>query len=71
VDVQLHAFLTLSLYRSEWPALRSDPFAPWQRDVCPFYTKLGGPQSRSESCSEEKKTLTLLGKKKKTWSSSQ
>ena len=39
--------LTSALDRGGWSTPRSACVAPWKESLYPFYTKLGGPQSRS------------------------
>jgi hypothetical protein len=62
MEIQLCAFLTWALDGGKWlvPRLRLLYFLG-NRSRYPLYTKLGGPQSRSECCGEEKHPLPLPG----------
>jgi hypothetical protein len=53
VEVGLHSFLT-SAQGGEWLASRFGQFIQWKKPLCPFNTRLGGPQSRSGRCGEGK-----------------
>jgi hypothetical protein len=53
----LHAFLTSALDGGEWSVSGPQGKIPWY----PLDRKLGGPQSRSGRCGEEKNSQPLTG----------
>jgi hypothetical protein len=58
--IWLHAFLTSALERGEWSVSRFGRFTPEKRTPDPLDRRLGGPQSRSGRCDEEKILPCLL-----------
>jgi hypothetical protein len=57
--IKYHAFLTSALDGGEWSVLRPGLFTSGQKTLYPLDRRLGGPQSRSGRCGEEKYFLSL------------
>jgi hypothetical protein len=61
VKVLLHEFHTSTLDGGEWPVLRPAVLLRAKSPRYPLVRRLGGPQNRSGSCGEEKKSLAPTG----------
>jgi hypothetical protein len=61
VEVEIHSFLTLALYKDEWLTSRPDPFTTRKERRQNLNRRLCGPLGRYGCFGKEKNSLTLSG----------